>query len=279
MKSDYWQDKVCVVTGASAGLGATLARVLAARGAKLVLVARHRDRLEQTADTLRALGADVLPIAADVTAQQDVDSLLQKTLERFGHVDLLCNCAGRSARGAVLDTTPEDFQQLLDVNFLATVRTTRAFSATLLQQRGHVVQIGSLASKVAARFMGAYPASKFALAAYSQQLRLELGPQGLHVLLVCPGPIDRPAKHGNAPARYAEEAEGLPAAAQLPGAGAKIKGLDPTWLAERILMACEKRQLELIVPWKVRLLIILSQFSPSLGDWLLLRATSKKSEE
>ncbi len=274
MKPDYWQNKVCVVTGASAGLGSTISQVLAARGAKLVLVARHLKPLEQTADTLRALGAEVLPIAADVTAQQDVDALLAQTLEHFGHVDLLCNCAGRSSRGAVLDTTPEDFQQLLDLNFLAPVRTTRAFAATLLQQRGHVVQIGSLASKVATRYLGAYPASKFALAAYAQQLRLELGPQGLHVLHVCPGPI----QHDNERPRYAEAAEGLPSEAQQPGGGAKLKGIDPTWLAERILLACERRQIELVVPWKVRVLLTLAQLSPKLGDWLLLRATSQKSD-
>lgn len=271
MKSDYWQDKVCVITGASSGLGAAIARVLAARGAQLILVARHLKRLEQTADTLRALGGKVLAVGADLTVQQDVDNLVQQAVLRFGQVDFLCNCAGRSSRGAVLDTTPEDFQQLLDINFLATVRTTRAFAETLLQQRGHVVQIGSLASKVAARYLGAYPASKFALAAYAQQLRLELGPAGLHVLLVCPGPIVR----DSATPRYANASQSLPVEAQQPGGGAKLRGIEPTWLAERILLACEKRQLELVVPWKVRVLLTLAQLSPRLGDWLLLRATSE----
>lgn len=276
MKSNYWQDKVCVITGASAGLGTTISRVLAARGAQLILVARHLERLEQTADTLRALGGKVLAVGADLTVQQDVDNLVEQVVLRFGQVDFLCNCAGRSSRGAVLDTTPEDFQQLLDINFLATVRTTRAFAPSLLQQRGHVVQIGSLASKVAARYLGAYPASKFALAAYSQQLRLELGPEGLHVLLVCPGPIVRPDNQNNATSRYAKAAEGLPVEANQPGGGAKLNGIDPVWLAERILVACERRQVELIVPWKVRVLLALAQLSPRLGDWLLRRSTSKK---
>jgi len=275
MTSDYWQDKVCVVTGASAGLGAAIARVLAARGATLVLVARRLQPLEEIADMLRGIGAEVLAVGADLTVQQDVENLVQQVVLRYGRVDLLCNCAGRSARGAILDTSAEDFQQLLDINFLAAVRTTRAFTATLLQQRGHVVQIGSLASKVAPRYLGAYPASKFALAAYAQQLRMELGPEGLHVLLVCPGPIQR----DNALPRYAKESESLPTEAQQPGAGAKLKGIDPTWLAERILLACEKRQIELVVPWKVRILLVLSQISPKLGDWLLRRATSKKTED
>ncbi len=274
MNVDYWQDKVCVVTGASAGLGAVIARTLSARGAKLVLVARRVQPLEELADNLRALGGEVMTVAADLTVPEDVDSLVQQVTQRHDRVDLLCNCAGRSARGAIHATTAEDFQQLLDVNFLAAVRTTRAFVPNLLQQQGHVVHIGSLASKVAARFLAAYPASKFALAAYAQQLRLELGPEGLHVLLVCPGPILR----DDAMARYAAEAVGLPAEARLPGGGAKLKGIDPQWLAERILTACERRQSELVVPWKVRLLAALSQLSPRVGDWLLLRSTSKTDE-
>ena len=275
MKSDYWQDKVCVVTGASTGLGATISRVLAARGAKVVLVARRRQPLDRQADLLRALGANVAVVIADITVQQEVDNLVQQVIEQFGRVDLLCNCAGMSARGAVLDTTTEEFQELLDVNFLATIRTTRAFAPHLLEHQGHVVQIGSLASKVAARYLGAYPASKFALAAYSQQLRLELGPEGLHVLLVCPGPILRPTDKPNSP-RYDEQAVGLPDEAKQPGAGARLRGIDPEWLAEKILVACEKRQSELVGPWKVRILLALAQLSPSLGDWLLLRSTSNK---
>lgn len=271
MNSDYWQGKVCVVTGASAGLGAVLAQTLAACGATLVLVARRPQPLEQLAENLRALGANVLAMEADVTVQPDVDRLVEQVLARFGRVDMLCNCAGRSSRGAILDIAAEDFQELLDVNFLAAVRTTRAFGSALIETRGHVVQIGSLASKVATRFLGAYPASKFALAAYSQQLRLELGPKGVHVLLVCPGPLRR----DDAGARYAQQAEGLPDEAKLPGGGAKLRGTEPDWLAGRILSACEKRQPELVVPWKVRLLAAISQLSPRLGDWLLLRSTSR----
>ena len=272
MNSDYWQDKVCVVTGASAGLGAVVARTLSARGASLVLVARNLQPLEQLAENLRALGGNAIAITADLTAGQEVARLAENVLQQFGRVDLLCNCAGKSSRGAILETSAEDFQELLDINFLAAVRTTRALAPALIQSGGHVVQVGSLASKVASRFLGAYPASKFALAAYSQQLRLELGPQGLHVLLVCPGPMLR----DDAGARYTQQADGLPDEAKQPGGGAKLKGIDPEWLAETILSACEKRQPELVVPWKVRVLLTLAQLSPRLGDWLLLRATSNQ---
>ncbi len=269
MKASDWHNKVCLITGGSSGLGRSIAKALVERGAKVILTARRLEPLQQAAVKL---GANVEAIVADVTREDDVERLRETVIERHGRLDLLCNCAGRSTRGAALDATVDDFQQLLDVNFLSAVRMTRSFAPLLIEQQGHIVNVGSLASKVAPRYLGAYPASKFALAAYSQQLRLELGSQGLHVLLVCPGPILRDADEP----RYAKESADLPDAAQLPAAGAKLRGIDPEWLAQRIVTACERRKPELIVPRKVRLLLTLAQISPQLGDWLLLRSTGGK---
>lgn len=266
----YWQDKVCVVTGGSAGLGLAIGRALARSGAKVVLTARRKEPLEAAAAELSGAGAQVVAVAGDVAWQEDVDRIAATVAEKFGRVDLLCNCVGRSTRGAVLDTTPEDFQQLLDVNFLATVRMTRALSPLLVESRGHIVNIGSLACKVGSRYMGAYPASKFALAGYTQQLRLELADVGVHVMLVCPGPIAR----DDAGTRYVAATPGVPAAAQAPGGGARVKAIDPEYLAAAVLRACERRQAELVVPAKAKLLFAISQLSASWGDWLLRRSSS-----
>jgi short-subunit dehydrogenase len=264
----YWQDKVCVVTGGSAGLGLAIGRELATRGAQVVLVARRQGPLDAAVAALGSAGGRARAIAGDAAWQADVDRIAEDIARDFGRVDMLCNNAGRSTRGAALDTTPEDFQQLLDVNFLATVRMTRALAPQLLASRGHLVNVGSLASKVAAPFMGAYPASKFALAAYTQQLRLELGPQGLHVLLACPGPIAR----DDGGERYAEQAPGVPAAAQAPGAGARLKSLPAEQVAAAILAYCERRKPELVMPGKTRLLFAISQLSATWGDWLLSKS-------
>ncbi len=270
MANSYWRDKVCLVTGGSAGLGLAIARALAEAHAKVILVARQKEPLEAAAAELRKTGAQITVVAADLVRQDDVDRLAATITADFGRLDLVCNCAGRSGRGAVLDTTPEDFQQLLDVNLMATVNTTRALAPLLIAGRGHLVNVGSLASKVAPRYMGAYPASKFAVAAYTQQLRLELSPQGLHVMLACPGPIarDEPAP------RYVADSPGVPTSAQLPGAGAKLKTLDPQHLAAAILNACERRKPELVMPAKARFLFVLSAISATWGDWLLGRSTN-----
>jgi len=158
---------------------------------------------------------------------------------------------------------------LLELNFLAMTRCTRAFGPSLIESRGHIVNIGSLAAKSASRYLGAYPASKFPVAAYSQQLRLELNPLGVHVLLVCPGPIARP----DAGQRYDDQAADLPESARKPGGGVKVKGIAPEKLVAKILRYCERRKPELVMPAKARLLFAIAQLSPTLGDWILTKMT------
>jgi NAD(P)-dependent dehydrogenase (short-subunit alcohol dehydrogenase family) len=258
----YWQNKVVLVTGGSSGLGRIIAEEFFRVGAKLAIVALEEAEVEKAATEI---GSDVLPIHADITKQEDVDRIFQTVREHWGQLDVLVNNAGRSMRGKVLDTTPEQFQSLFDLNVLGTIRCTRAGASMLLKNRGHVVNIGSLAAKSAARYVGAYPVSKFAVAAYSQQLRLELGAEGLHVLLVCPGPIRRE----NERLYPLDGLEDIPDSARAPGAGVKVGRIEPAWLARKILLYCERRKPELIVPGKAKILFALSQLCPTLGDWLI----------
>jgi uncharacterized protein len=268
-----WRGKVVLVTGGSSGLGRAIAAAFATRQARVIVAARGAEALERVAVELRQQGLDVTAIPADLTDQASVEALVAQIIERYGRLDVLVNNAGRSSRRAVLDTTPEDFQALMDLNLLGVVRLTRAAASHLLSSQGHLVNIGSLAGKSATRYMGAYPASKFALSAYSQQLRLELAPQGLHVLLVCPGPIARDEPRAPQSGRSQENLDDIPENARKPGAGVKVTLLRPENLAERIVQACDRRNPELIVPGKARLLFVLSAISPRLGDWLVRRMT------
>ncbi|MGH7135581.1 MAG: SDR family NAD(P)-dependent oxidoreductase [Pirellulales bacterium] len=268
----FWHGKVVVVTGGSSGLGKAIAKAFAAHGGRVVIAARRPDALAAAAEELRALGHDVTAVAADVTRDDDVERLFAKTIERHGRLDVLVNNAGRSTRGALAETTADDFRELLDLNVLGLVRCTHAVLPHLLASRGHLVNIGSLAGKSVARWVGAYAASKFAVTAYSQQLRLELGEKGLHVLLVCPGPIARDEPHREADERDSTPGE-LPVRAYQPGAGVRTKAISPERLADEIVRACETRRPEIIRPRKARLLFALSQLSPRLGDWLVTRFT------
>jgi short-subunit dehydrogenase len=272
---NFWHGKRAVITGGSAGLGRALAHALVERGARIAIVARRAQPLEAAAAELRRRGGHVLSIMADVTNPQDVDTLTSTIQSSWGGLDLLCNCAGRSMRGTVLGTSVDDFRALWEANFISALRCSKAFAPTLAENHGHIVLVGSLASKVAAGYLGAYPASKFPLAALAQQLRIERGEAGPHVLLVCPGPIARgEGESDQAGGRYAEQSAELPAAAHRPGGGAKMNAIDPQRLSEQILDACQQRRAELVVPRQARLLFALSQVAPRLGDWVVRRMTS-----
>jgi short-subunit dehydrogenase len=262
-------DQAAVITGGSSGLGLAMARALLSEGAHVYLLARNRERLELACEELRRESTRVNTLVADVTSQSDVEQAFAEVRRHHASLKVLVNAAGLSHRGAILEITPEAFQSLWDLNFLGTVRCTRAAADDLLRAQGHLVNVGSLASKVVAPYLGAYPVSKFAVAAYTQQLRLELGPRGLHVLLVCPGPLRR----NDAGRRYDDQAEGLPATARRPAAGARLKAIDPDVLARRIVLACRRHERELVVPGKVRWLAALNQLAPAWADWLIRRNT------
>lgn len=262
-----WQGKVVVITGGSGGLGLEMAREFAVAGARVVCLARGQEQLDRAVSTLAGSGnLDVQAIRADVTDDRSVVDTVASIKTSHGGIDVWINNVGKSRRVALVDASVADFEELMEVNFYAAVRCTRAVIAELERRRGSLVNIGSLASKTGWPYVSPYSASKHALAAYHHQLRLE-GAAAVHYLLVCPGPIRR----SDSETRYADQAAGLPEGAAKPGAGVRVKGIDPGKLAGLIRVACEKRQLELVVPWKARIAFSLSQLSPWLGDKLLKR--------
>ena len=263
-----WQNKIVLVTGGSSGLGRVIAEAFAAEGAKWPSSAWNSRKSSRLPRRCRPAGRDVLGIHADITRQEDVDRLFAQTLDRFGRLDVLVNNAGRSMRGKVLDTTPEQFRDLMELNLIALVRCTRAAVPHLLQQRGHVVNIGSLAAKSAARWVGAYPATKFAVAAYSQQLRLELGAARAARVAGLPWPHPTQGRPLVSAGRTGRRAGAVPGR-RGPACGCG-RSRRKSWPGP-ILRACQRRRPELVVPGKARLLFALSQLWPELGDWIVRR--------
>ena len=258
---DYWHQKVIAISGGSAGLGLSIARAFLARGAKIALIARNRERLEQAKQSLASEA--VFTVSADVTCPEQSQRAVTELLSEFGQLDGLVNNVGRSTRIDFRKATIQDYRDLMDVNFISAVNCTTAALDALTQTSGHIVNIGSLSCKTAWPFMAPYTTSKFALAAYSHHLRLE-GPSNVHTMLVCPGPI----KRDDAGLRYQEQAKDLPEQARKPGAGVKAKGVDPEVLAKKIIRGCEKRKRELL-PLQARLIFAALAISPRFGDWLL----------
>lgn len=266
-----WTDKVVVVTGGSSGLGRAIAAEFAGAGAKVVCLARDEQKLTQVAKELSQSGASVRGVVADVTNEQSVAVAVTEIKKHHDQIDVWINNVGRSTRIGLQDARVEDFQQLMEINFLSAVRCALAALPELDRTSGHLVNIGSLASKTGWPLVAPYSTSKHALAAYHHQLRLE-GPKSIHYLLVCPGPIRR----GDAGQRYADQAAKLPEDAAKPGAGVKLKGIAPEKIAQRIREACERRKPDLVMPGKARIAFALAQLSPTLGDYLLKKFSSGK---
>ncbi len=258
-----WKQKIVAVTGGSAGLGLAIAQAFAGRGASVVLIARDQGRLDRAVDELQPL--NVSGVSADVTDIGAAQSAFDQIVTQHGRLDVLINNVGKSVRIDLDKTTPDIYREYMEVNFLSAVHCTRAAIDAIAKTSGHIVNIGSLSSKTAWPFMAPYSTSKFALAAYTHQLRLE-GPQNIHYMLVCPGPIKRP----DSGLRYDKQAKGLPARARKPAAGIKVRGADPAVISRRIVRGCERRKAEL-VPLRARLVFTALAWSPRLGDWLLKR--------
>lgn len=262
----FWSGKVAIVTGGSAGLGLELVRQLAAGGAKVGIVARDGERLQRVIAAQGDQAVRLAGHAADVCDEAAANIAVAALAERFGRLDLLINNVGVSSRLPVRDAMAADYLAAFKANFLSAVHCTLPALEHLARQRGSIVNVASLAARTAWPFMAPYSASKSALAAWSHQLRLELG-SSIHVLLACPGPIQR-SDAGN---RYAAQADHLPAAAAQPGAGVRLRGLSPVWLAGKILRAVQARKLELVAPAWARIPFAIAQLSPRLADWILHR--------
>jgi len=266
-----WIEKVVLVTGGSRGLGLEIARQFGMVGAIAVIVGRDPAALESAVESLQGDLVECHAIVADVQDEVQVQRAIDQIVDKYGRLDVLVNNVGKSVRVDLKSVTAADFREYMEINFLTAVNCTRAAMPHLAESQGHVVNIGSLACKTAFPFVAPYSASKFALAAYTHQLRLE-GPPGVHGMLVCPGPIKRRDSHS----RYCNSAGDLPASAKLPAAGARIEGISPERLARKIIKGCEKRSREVIFPFRARILFTVMAYSPPLGDWLLRRVMRDK---
>jgi len=180
--------QVVIVTGASSGIGEAAVRRLARAGARLVLTARRADRLEALARALDPSGNAILAVPADITLDADRERIVSATLARFGRIDALVNNAGFGQRGP-LECLPVDaLRRNFEVNVFSLIALTQRVVPHLRAQgRGRIVNIGSVAGKIARPLTSVYDATKHALEALSDGLRGELRPFGVDVVVIRPG--------------------------------------------------------------------------------------------
>lgn len=178
MSRSSMQGQVVVVTGAARGVGELLARKLAARGARLALVGLEPDELERVT---ASLGGDAACWTADVTDRAAMAQVAGEVIAHFRRIDVVVANAGVAAGGPFLDSDPDAFDRVIHVNLLGSIATARAFLPALLESRGYLLQIASLAAITPAPMMAAYCASKSGVEAFAHSLRAEVGHQGVAV--------------------------------------------------------------------------------------------------
>lgn len=176
---------VVLITGASSGIGATTAKILAKHGAKVALVARTKNKLEEVAIQI---GERAFPIVADVTEASDNELMVQKTLEKFGKLDVVFVNAGMFIEGDLAEGDPEHWAAGIDLNITAVCRTLRATLPHFIAQKsGHVLVTTSVAGKRWQRGQTVYCASKAAVNAIVEGLRLEMLEHNVRVTAIAPG--------------------------------------------------------------------------------------------
>jgi short-subunit dehydrogenase len=180
--------QVVIITGASAGIGEATARRLATGGANVVLVARRQERLDQLRKEIEQTETRVLAIAADVTSPEDRERIVRETMSVFGRVDALVNNAGYGQRGPIEIVPIEAIRQNFETNLFSLIALTQLVIPIMRGQgRGRIVNVSSVAGRIARPLSAVYDSTKHALEAISDGLRGELAPFGIKVVIIEPG--------------------------------------------------------------------------------------------
>lgn len=263
------QDKIVLITGASSGIGRSTAFAAARRGAKVVLGARNTEKLSVVADECRRLNTEALAVEVDVSNEQSCRNLIQETINHFGRIDVLINNAGISMRALFLETDLLVLRKLMDTNFWGTVYCTKYALPYLLESKGSLVGISSIAGNKGLPARTGYSASKFAMQGFLEVLRIEHLHDGLHVLIACPGFTASNIR------TTALAADGSPQG-ESPRDEEKMMGSDE--VAEHLLKAIEKRKRSLVLTLQGKLTLGLNKFFPSWVDRLVYSHMAKEPD-
>ena len=232
------QGKVAIITGASAGIGQACARALAEEGARLVLTARRQERLEELQQEVAALGGEAIIVTGDAREESTAVDTVNAAMAAFGRIDILINNTGAGNYKNLVDTSAEEYDDLVDTNVRSTFLFTRHTVPVMLeQQAGTILMISSMAGVYGFGGEAVYCMTKFAQMGFAQALDRELRPSGIKVGAICPGGVKTEFALGRG-----RSEEGVAQSAML----------DPEDVAGVVLMACTQSPRSRIIEVQMR---------------------------
>ncbi|KAK4880359.1 hypothetical protein RN001_008505 [Aquatica leii] len=273
---NFFKEKVVVITGASSGIGESLAHTFYRLGCKVILCARRRQELERVQNDLLQMHSTV-PVHPPVIMQVDLcnidtfDQIVWTILDITGHIDILVNNGGISCRGSINDTSNKVFMNLMMVNYFGTVAFTKAILPHMISRKqGHIVFMSSLQGLMAIPHRAAYGASKHAIQAFSDSLRAEVAEDNINVTVVSPGYV-RTSLSMNALTESGVKLGKMDSALS--------QGYDPNYIAEKTALAILRNRNEIVLaPLLHRIAAVIRSNVPSLY-FLIMEYRAKNSKD
>lgn len=259
------KNKVVLITGASSGIGKALAKVYASRGFDLVLASRSGIM----DDSLKSYPVAVLNLVVDVTKEEDCRNLIDKTVERFGRIDILINNAGISMRALFEEADLEVIRRVMDVNFWGTVYCSKYALPWLLKSGGSLAGVSSVAGYKGLPGRAGYSASKFAMQGLLEVIRIENRKKGLHVLIACPGFTASNIR------KVALSRDGSPQGETPLNENALMSAEE---VAEKIFIAVKNRKDRIVLTMQGKMTVLLNKFFPGWMDGIVYNHMAKEPD-
>lgn len=262
-------NKVVIITGASSGIGKALAFQFGRQGSKIVITGRDSAKLETALNELHIANIDAFSIVADVSIEDDNKIVVEKTLAKYGKIDILINNAGISMRALFNDTETDVIKKVMDINFYGTVYATKYALPEIIKSKGSIIGISSIAGYRGLPGRTGYSASKFAMQGFLEALRTELLKKDVHVLVACPGFTASNIR--NTALNSSGEVQG-----ESPRDEQKMMSAEEVEL--HIYNATLKRKRDLVLTSQGKLTVFLNKFLPSFMDKMVYNHMAKEKD-
>ena len=265
--SAYFKDKVVVVTGGTDGIGRAMVEALLGMGAKVATCGRNHDKLYHLQSEYPS--AHLHTMVADVSNENDCRRFMETTTKFFGGIDILINNAGISMRALLKDVSTETLRKVMEINYYGSVYCTKYALPSLIERKGTIVGVSSIAGYRGLPGRSGYSASKYALQGFLEAVRTELLDEGVHVMWVCPGFTTSNIRH----AALDKNAE---AHGDTPMDEGKLMSAEEC--AEHILRAIRKKKRTLVLTFTGKRTVFMNKFFPGLADKLAHKFFFKNGE-